>query len=84
MNKFQQKLNQGSIPINQKDKNGIELRQFDEVHYQERVYIIIWHPVEETFVGSCETGRYLSFSELANVKYVKNLKEEGGEHKSNH
>ncbi|MEC2351411.1 hypothetical protein [Bacillus toyonensis] len=71
---FQKKLNQGAIPINQKDRNGIELRQFDEVHYQGRTYIIIWHPLEETFAGSSSTGRYVSFSDLKNVKYVKNLK----------
>lgn len=75
--KFQQTLNQGAITINQKDRNGIELRQFDEVHYQGSTYIIIWHPIEETFVGSSETGRYVSFPELTNVQYIKNLKERG-------
>ncbi|WP_255259313.1 hypothetical protein [Bacillus toyonensis] len=73
---FQQTLNQGAILINQKDRNGVELRQFDEVYYKEDTYIIIWHPMEETFVGSSVTGRYVPFSELTNVKYVKNLKED--------
>ncbi|MGF9814325.1 hypothetical protein [Bacillus toyonensis] len=73
--KFQQTLNQGAILINQKDRSGVELRQFDEVYYKEETYIIIWHPMEEAFVGSSVTGRYVPFSELANVKYVKNLKE---------
>ncbi|EJR93116.1 hypothetical protein [Bacillus mycoides] len=75
--KFQQKLSQGAIPINQQDKNGIGLRQFDEVHYQEKTYIIIWHPIEETFVGSSPTGKYVSFSDLVKVEYVRNLKAEG-------
>ncbi|QIW22636.1 hypothetical protein EVG22_24480 [Bacillus thuringiensis serovar andalousiensis] len=76
MDKFQQTLNQGAILINQKDRNGVELRQFDEVYYKEATYIIIWHPIEETFVGSPVTGRYVPFSELVNVKYLKNLKKE--------
>ncbi|WP_254865185.1 hypothetical protein [Bacillus cereus] len=74
ISKFQQTLKQGAIPINQQDRNGIGLRQFDEVHYQEGSYIIIWHPIEEEFVGSSATGRCVSFSDLANVTYVKNLK----------
>ncbi|MED1287633.1 hypothetical protein [Bacillus mycoides] len=74
--KFQETLNQGAILINQRDRNGIELRQFDEVYYKEANYIIIWHPIEEAFVGSPVTGRYVPFSELANVKFMKNLKEE--------
>lgn len=74
--KFQETLNQGAILINQKDRNGVELRQFDEVYYKEDTYIIIWHPMEEAFVGSSVTGRYVPFSELANVKFMKNLKEE--------
>ncbi|MRB61592.1 hypothetical protein GH880_29485 [Bacillus thuringiensis] len=74
--KFQQTLNQGAILINQKDRNGVELRQFDEVYYKETTYIIIWHPIEEAFVGSSVTGRYVPFSKLANVQHVKNLKAE--------
>lgn len=79
--KFQQTLNQGAILINQKDRNGVELRQFDEVYYKDATYIIIWHPIEEAFVGSSVTGRYVPFSELANVRHVKNLKAaQGTEH----
>ncbi|MEW9576689.1 hypothetical protein U9K47_15225 [Bacillus toyonensis] len=76
--KFQQTLNQGAILINQKDRYGVELRQFDEVYYKDANYIIVWHPFEEAFVGSSVTGRYVPFSELVNVKHLKNLKEEQG------
>ncbi|MGG5741913.1 hypothetical protein [Bacillus cereus group sp. IBL03679] len=81
ISEFQQKLSQGAISINQHDKNGIGLRQFDEVYYQERTYIIIWHPIEETFVGSSATGKYVSFSDLVKVEYVRNLKEKGTKEK---
>ncbi|AFQ30512.1 hypothetical protein P4493_32690 [Bacillus thuringiensis] len=75
MDTFRDKLRLGAIDINQNDKNGVFLRQFDEVRYKEEKYIIIWHPIYEEFVASHHTRKFIPYELLNRVEYKKNLKE---------
>ncbi|UYX55501.1 hypothetical protein M3Y14_27620 [Bacillus thuringiensis] len=75
MDHFQGKLMLGETPIQQIDKNGIPLHQFDEVRYKEEKYIIIWHPIYDEFVASHCTGECIPFNVLNRVKLIKNSKD---------
>ncbi|MGG5741991.1 hypothetical protein [Bacillus cereus group sp. IBL03679] len=68
-------LDKGAIPIGQSDKLGKPLRQFDKIQYENEMYLIIWHPIYNEFVGSHETGNWISYTDLHKSIWIKNLKE---------
>ncbi|MBN9901175.1 hypothetical protein [Bacillus thuringiensis] len=75
MKAFREVLLQGAISIGQFDQKGVQLRQFDLVQYQQETYLVIWHPMHHEFVGSHESGDWISYTELRQSVYIKNLKE---------
>ena len=64
MKKFKEILMQDAIPIYQMDQFCTPLREFDEVHYQHKTYLITWHPIYNQFVGCHESGDWIPNSKL--------------------
>ena len=75
LKEFKQILEKGSIPIGQSDILGKSLRQFDEIQYENETYLIIWHPIYNEFVGSHESGNWISHTDLHKAVWIRNLKE---------
>lgn len=75
MQQFKEILMQGAIPIGITDPFGVALRQFDEIQYHHHTYLIIWHPMYNEFVGSHESGDWISYSELHYATFIRNLKD---------
>ncbi|WP_103653057.1 hypothetical protein [Bacillus thuringiensis] len=75
MKEFKEILQKGAISIGQFDQTGVPLRQFDLVRYRQHTYLIIWHPIYHEFVGSHESGDWISSKALHDSVYIKNLKE---------
>ncbi|AZJ24839.1 hypothetical protein CT694_36090 (plasmid) [Bacillus wiedmannii bv. thuringiensis] len=75
LKQFKEILMQGAIPIGITDQFGVPLRQFDEIQYQQQVYLIIWHPMYDEFVGSHESGSWIPYSDLHQTTFIKNLKD---------
>ncbi|MGR5897557.1 hypothetical protein ACT7C8_01320 [Bacillus cereus] len=75
LKQFKEILEKGSIPIGQSDIFGKSLRQFDEIQYENETYLIIWHPIYNEFVGSHESGNWISHTDLHKAVWIRNLKE---------
>ncbi|MEB9914834.1 hypothetical protein Q2U85_29125 (plasmid) [Bacillus cereus] len=75
LKQFKVMLDQGAIPIDLTDQFGKPLRQFDKVQYENELYLIIWHPIYKEFVGSHESGDWISYTDLHQSVWIKNLKE---------
>ena len=75
MKKFKEILEKGAIPIGQSDTLGKSLRQFDEIQYENETYLIVWHPLNNEFVGSHESGNWISHTDLHKSLWIKNLKD---------
>ncbi|OOR04915.1 hypothetical protein BW897_31775 [Bacillus cereus] len=75
MEQFKEISEKGVIPIGQSDTFGKSLRQFDEIQYENETYLIIWHPIYNEFVGSHESGNWISHIDLHKSVWIKNLKE---------
>ncbi|EEM86142.1 hypothetical protein BK749_21735 [Bacillus thuringiensis serovar vazensis] len=72
---FKEILEKGAIPVGQTDKLGKSLRQFDEIQYENEIYLIVWHPIHNEFVGSHESGDWISHTNLHKSIWIKNLKD---------
>ncbi|WP_044797519.1 hypothetical protein [Bacillus cereus] len=72
---FKEILEKGAIPIDQSDALGKPLRQFDEIQYEDKMYLIVWHPIHKEFVGSHESGNWISHTELRESVWIRNLKD---------
>ncbi|PGQ72848.1 hypothetical protein COA26_20145 [Bacillus cereus] len=75
LKQFKEMLDKGEIYIGQSDRFGKPLRQFDEVQYENEVYLVIWHPIYREFVGSHESGDCISNTNLHQSIWIRNLKE---------
>ncbi|MEC2934016.1 hypothetical protein P9Z28_31050, partial [Bacillus cereus] len=73
LNQFKEMLDKGAISIGQSDQFGKSLRQFDEVQYGNGIYLVIWHPIYMEFVGSHESGDWISNTNLHQAIWIKNL-----------
>lgn len=72
---FKEILDKGAIPIGQSDELGKPLRQFDQIQYKNETYLIVWHPIYNEFVGSHESGDWISHTDLHKSIWIKNLKD---------
>lgn len=75
LRQFKEMLDQGAISIGQTDQFGKPLRQFDEIQYENEVYLVIWHPIYREFIGSHESGDWIPHTDLHQSIWIKNLKE---------
>lgn len=75
LKQFKEILEKGAIPIGQSDTLGTSLRQFDEIQYENEIYLIIWHPIYNEFVASHESGNWISHTDLHKSVWIRNLKE---------
>ncbi|MEB8676372.1 hypothetical protein P4H08_24255 [Bacillus cereus] len=75
LRQFKKMLDQGAIPIGLTDQFGKPLRQFDEIQYENEVYLIIWNPIYREFIGSHESGDWIPHNDLPQSIWIKNLKE---------
>ncbi|HDW3058309.1 TPA: hypothetical protein RMI67_006252 [Bacillus cereus] len=73
MKQFKEILKKGNVPIGQFDTLGKSLRQFDEIQYKNEIYLIIWHPIYNEFVGSHESGEWISHADLHKSVWIRNL-----------
>ncbi|TJZ99687.1 hypothetical protein FA950_30120 [Bacillus thuringiensis] len=77
LKQFKEILDKGAIPIGQSDKLGKSLRQFDEIQYENETYLIVWHPMYNEFVGSHESGDWISHTDFHKSVWLTNLKDSG-------
>ncbi|MEB8649979.1 hypothetical protein P4G96_14090 [Bacillus cereus] len=71
MKQFNGVLKKGSIPIGQSDMIEISLHQFDEIQYKNETYLIVWHPTYNEFIGSHETEKWISHTNLHQSVWIK-------------